>query len=327
MNDDNLVIQIPVSPASPLSRLLGTLRLRLMGLGDRDLAPPMRAWAQAPPAIASRLTQIVQSFATGYNLGMSASAVPELLAGLQGHDAERRGFAYEGAGMALAIRAQIWPGNHILADFLAASDKHHYIIQVGAGWAMARVPLRHGAVRAQLDPVFHWLAMDGFGFHQTFFHTAATVDRQGGRPSGGYAGAAFDQGVGRALWFVRAADPAEVAATIARFPEARRADLWGGAGLAAGYAGGVDAATLESLTRRAGPFRAHMGVGTLLALRTRSRAGNLGPHTELAVRVLCGGEPESLLSQVEAEEAKIDHGDEGYPQLRERLRVRLAALH
>lgn len=327
MSEETLATTAPTSAAGPLDRFFGALRLSMMGLGPRDLAPVMRHWADAPAPIAARLTGIVESFAFGYNLALRATTVPEVIAGLAAHDPERRGFAYEGAGMALAIRVQVMPGNAIFREYLAAADDHHYIVQVGAGWAMARVPIRHGALKAQLGPVFHWLAWDGYGFHEAFFNTEATVKRHGGRPAlPGYAGPGVDNGVGRALWFVCAADPERVAQTISEFPEARRVDLWGGVGLAAGYAGGVSAETLAQLARLAGPSRPDMGVGTLLALRTRSRAGNLGPHTELAVRALCNGEPQAMLSMVEAEERAAGDGDAAYPRLRERLRAQLAAI-
>jgi hypothetical protein len=98
---------------------------------------------------------------------------------------------------------------------------------------------------------------------------------------------AFDQGVGRALWFAKGADVAKVAATIATFPEDRRGDLWSGVGLAATYACGVDQQDLEQLQDAARFYRAHVGQGAAFASKARQRAGNAAVHTEMACRTLC----------------------------------------
>ncbi|MEQ1570871.1 MAG: DUF1702 family protein, partial [Myxococcota bacterium] len=205
----------------------GKMRVALMGLGPRRLEPVLRRFEPAPPEVRERLTAIVDSFAAGYHAGLGAPTVEALLETLDAHDPERRGFAYEGAGMGAALRVQI-AGGDLLRRFLAAAYAHHYIVQIGAGWAMARLPVRHAAVTAQLDPTYHWLAWDGFGFHEALFHPEDTVDRGGRAPRRTDAAAeAFDNGVGRALWFVRTADPARVRAAIDGLPVERRPHVWG----------------------------------------------------------------------------------------------------
>ena len=175
------------------------LRTTLFGLGEKDLAACRVHWHDAPSPLRERLDAIVDSFARGYNLALASSGVAELVAGLEQHDPERKGFAYEGAGMGLAIRIMVTPGSRLLDEYLRGpGDAHHYMIQVGAGWALGRVPIRHAALRRQLDDTYHWLAWDGFGFHQLFFDTVRTRDEHAGRPADApYQGRAFDQGVGR----------------------------------------------------------------------------------------------------------------------------------
>src|SRR5262249_18493481 len=104
----------------------------------------------------------------------------------------------------------------------------------------------------------------------------------------GYAQRAFDQGLGRSLWFGEGADPGRIAAAISKLAPGRRADLWSGVGLAAAYAGGVGAAALDSLRRNAEAFAPHVAQGAAFAAKARERAGNPAPHTALACRVLCG---------------------------------------
>ena len=127
------------------------------------------------------------------------------------------------------------------------------MVHVGAGWALAQLRLRVDRALARLDPLLGWLAVNGYGFHHGYFHGPrrwiASESRVG---STGYARRVFDQGLGRSLWFVEGAEVARIAATIARFPASRHADLWSGVGLACAYAGGVAAEAIEDLERDGG---------------------------------------------------------------------------
>src|SRR2546429_76531 len=79
------------------------------------------------------------------------------------------------------------------------------------------------------DPLLRWLAWDGFGFHQGFFHADRVV---GGRvlERGLTADqrAIRDQGLGRSLWFHECADPEGIVLRVNEFARDRRADLWAG---------------------------------------------------------------------------------------------------
>jgi hypothetical protein len=104
----------------------------------------------------------------------------------------------------------------------------------------------------------------------------------------GYARRAFDQGLGRSLWFVEGADPGRLEAALAAFDPARRGDLYAGLGLASAYAGGVDREALARLRTVAGSHGSALAQGAAFAAKARQRAGNLMPHTELACQQLCG---------------------------------------
>jgi enediyne biosynthesis protein E3 len=202
------------------------------------------------------------------------------------------GFAYEGAGMALALLDTLtpWRRNHRLDAFLRGpGDPHHYLVHVGAGWILARLPLSPERLLARLDPVLGWLALDGYGFHEGFFHPARTVVRHE-VPSKvkGYARRAFDHGIGRSLWFVEGAGPQRLQATISSFPADRQGDVWSGTGLACAYAGGRDRGAVEELVKHAGKHVPQLAQGIAFAAEARSRAGNLAPQTELACQIAWG---------------------------------------
>src|SRR5205823_3270933 len=124
-------------------------------------------------------------------------------------------------------------------------------------------------------PTMSWLAVDGYGFDRAYFDTRRWVDELtepepypwADRPD--YFPRAFDQGVGRALWFINGGDPRAVAAAVQRFPERRRPDLWSGVGLAATFAGGSDRTGLAELRRASGPHHAELALGVVFAVKAR----------------------------------------------------------
>jgi hypothetical protein len=164
------------------------------------------------------------------------------------------------------------------------------MVHVGAGWALARLPwVRRNVERAcrDLDPLLRWLVVDGYGFHEGYFHWTRTVSRHM-VPRGlrGYALRAFDQGLGRVLWFVGGADVERIPNMVAAFPTERHADLWAGLGLASAYAGGIAESEMVRLWAAAGARQPAFAQGVAFAAKARQRAGNPEPHTGMACRVV-----------------------------------------
>jgi enediyne biosynthesis protein E3 len=198
-------------------------------------------------------------------------------------------------GLAVTDALAPWRKTRLSAFIAGPAAAHLYMAHVGAGWAMARLPgpLRHGI--ALTDPLLRWLAVDGYGFHQAFFKTGTYVEgrrrprlRMSWPDPSGYACRVFDQGLGRALWFVCGASAARIAAVIGGFADDRRGDLWAGVGLAATYAGGAGAGELEILLTEAAAHRPEVAQGAAFAAKARLRAGLATPHTGVAVGIFCG---------------------------------------
>jgi hypothetical protein len=131
--------------------------------------------------------------------------------------------------------------------------------------------------------------MDGYGFHQGYFHPGRYVwSGSVPRRLRGYARRAFDQGLGRSLWFVAGADGGRIGQAVRALGTERADDLWGGVGLAAAYAGGVDDERIEALIRQAGGSVTALSLGAAFAAAARARAGNPAEHTDRACRLLAG---------------------------------------
>jgi hypothetical protein len=210
-------------------------------------------------------------------------------------------------------------GRRHVREFLTGrADRHIYMVYVGVGWAMARLPrFRWSALHAP-DPLLRWLVLDGYGFHQAYFKTRRYVYEHyqvahfpwpGGCPWW-YPNKVIDQGIGRATWFVGGADPDVVAGIFASFPEHRRADLYSGAGLAATYAGGAGRGELERFLDLAGPYRPQVAQGAAFAAAARLRAGLVVPHNEVATQVFCGMTPEQAAGVTDEALVDLPHSGE-----------------
>lgn len=246
-----------------------------------------------------------------------------------------RGFAYEGAATGFAVRDGLPFGRHdLLEEFLRgrAAD-HAQLAYVGVGRAMARLPRVRWVRPDRLDPLLRWLALDGYGFHQACFRTRRYVAghfQEARFPwPGDYAGRAIDQGVGRAVWSVGGADPGLVTALIGAFPPHRRADLYGGAGFDATYAGGASADELVRFRESSGEHCGQVALGAAFAARARVRAGLTGPETELATGVLCAVTPAEaarLTESLRPDPADVDEhgaGEPAYETWRQRVATAL----
>jgi hypothetical protein len=215
----------------------------------------------------------------------------ELVAELNSVELELRGFAFEGAGMGLALldRLTPWLQSRLSQFLLGAGDAHSYMVHVAVGWVWARLPIRLLRTDRHLDLLLRWLAFDGWGFHEGYFRWPKYINGQTPpKDLAGYERRAFDQGLGRSFWFVNGGNPELMRSTISNFADPRQADLWSGLGLAATYAGGATREALVALREAAGPFGPQLAQGSAFAAKARVRAGNVVDYTQCATRVLCG---------------------------------------
>ena len=271
--------------------LLGVILRGLFGLPLEETSVEQRGFQVATDEMRARLEQVGGIFLDGYHAALESCTPPILAERLNSGDAELRGFAFEGAAMGLALLDALtpWRPNRVTSFLSGAGNAHAYMVHVGVGWVWARFPFGFRRFRRRLDPLLSWLAFDGWGFHEGFFHWPEYVaGKAPPRRLAGYERRAFDQGLGRSWWFVNGGNPELIARTIAGLPAERRPDMWSGVGLAATYAGLASESVLRDLCDLAGPSWPQLAQGAAFAAKARQRAGNLTPYTELAAKVLCG---------------------------------------
>jgi hypothetical protein len=318
-----------MSSAGRRGSVAGWTRRCLLGIPLTEAHFARRGFRGRNTSARQRLERIGETFLQGYGAAIETGGVPGLQGQLETTEPELQGFAYEGAAMGLAVLDQLTPWRpHRVRDLLAGpGDRHAYMVHVGIGWVWARLRLRVETRLPRCDPLLRWLAVDGCGFHEGYFHYPRAVDRKElPHRFKGYARRAFDQGLGRSLWFVEGADVDRIPETIGSFPSRRRADLWSGVGLALAYAGGVPEDAIVQLCEAAGAFRSAMAQGGAFAAQARRKAGNPAPHTELACAIVCGMTAEEAADVTEAalEDLPPDGEEPSYEIWRRRIRERLA---
>jgi len=269
---------------------LGAIAKLIFGISPGEITFATRGFRGGQEGMRERIERIGRTFREGYHAALEGSG-PELIPKLDQIELEFRGFAYEGAAMGLALldRLTPWRRDRVQGFLRGGGAPHTYMVHVAIGWAIARLPGGIEKTLSRLDPLLCWLVLDGYGFHEGFFHWPRYL---GGQPIPkrvtGYAARVFDQGLGRSLWFVDGGEVARVRQTIAEFPESRQGDLWSGIGLASVYAGEVNETALNLLRDASGVFLPQLAQGAAFAAKARSRAGNPTAYTERACRVLCG---------------------------------------
>ena len=276
---------------TPLKAVMKQFRWRVFGLSEEAVDFQLRGFRGASVFLRNRLENVGGAFLAGYHLALESDSPEDLGSRLTEVELERRGFAFEGAAMGLALLDFLtpWRRDRISKFLRGAGDSHAYMIHVGVGWVWARMPFGFRRWQKKLDPLLGWLAFDGWGFHEGFFHWPKYVAGQ--PPPGklsGYERRAFDQGLGRSLWFVNGGNIELIAQTISNFSTDRQADLWSGIGLAATYAGIAGETSLGELREKAGRFQSQLAQGAAFAAKARQRAGNLTDYTSLATKILCG---------------------------------------
>ena len=270
---------------------------KLLQIDAQEVEFSRRGFTCTSLEIQHRLESVGLVFLQGYRTALQhrdQSGVTERLNQIK---PEHCGFAYEGAAMALALQDQIFLRRNSLPRFMEGVGKQHiFMLHVGAGWAYARLPWlrrRLEAVIKKFHPVLRWLSVDGYGFHEGYFHWKERTRSEVRTPRifaarlSEDARHVFFQGLGRSLWFIMGANGREISTTIANFHPIYQGDAWSGIGLACAYAGGLAEDAIVQLRQEAGIHSAALAQGAAFAAKARQLAGNPAKHTEIACDILC----------------------------------------
>ena len=304
-------------------------RTALFGIAPEEARLDKRGFAATTPDKQKCLEDAGKSFILGYLSALSSAEVNRAASECEKLSPALRGFAYEGSAMGLALIDLVSVGKpRLFRAFAEGPAQHHiYMVHVGTGWALARCPWGMLTFFPFLDPLLRWLAIDGLGFHEGFFHASKFIATCGTSRKRRKNSEAFDNGLGRAMWFASGARAELATQTLAAFPKERQAALWSGIGLAATYAGGASSSELQDLLSAAGEHRDEIALGAAFAAKARCRAGNLTDNANLACGVFCQMDATSAAAVTDRclEAIGPHHHSGSYAQWRESIKKAFAS--
>jgi hypothetical protein len=207
--------------------------------------------------------------------------------------ANYRHYAYEGAGIGLALLDQLDGGSISRLQRFAEgiATQYGFMLQLGGGWsipfdrALRRYP---EAFLSPFDTVLRWIPLVGLGTRQAYFHWPRYVDYQNSLNLSAFGRQVFDQGIGRALWLGEGGFPDLVAARVGQFPPSRQRDLWSGVGFGCSNYGVAFISGLEYLHAASGPWSDYLAEGAALGATARWAPSSPDRGLDLVCRTLCG---------------------------------------
>jgi hypothetical protein len=273
-----------VDTGTSTTTFLRSLVPRLLGLSADQASFQARGFVTPHSPAQRSLEAVGRTFIAGYNAALAAPHLDKIIQYIRSLPLDERGFAAEGAAMGVAVVDALPFRRPMLPAFVAALDSRYtYLVHVGCGWAIARVPWRRQQILASLDSVHRWLAIDGLGFHDTYFYHKRVLAGWR-REQSGYAARAYDQGVGRALWFVAGGSAASAIRLVLGLPNERQGDLWSGLGLAMAYAGPAGQTEAAAAFATADRNAASYAQGVAFACEAHALALHAPVHTDVVAR-------------------------------------------
>jgi len=230
-------------------------------------------------SISDNIETIVSTFQKGRELAESGISLNALITELNQIEPRYRSVAFEGASMGVTLTQDF--GTWKL--YAKAAEKHATQVHIGLGWALAQNQPPTSALGgltlsdtlSQIAPDYRVKILDGYGYWHGLFQRRATIRTQQvpENITPEYQ-AGFDQGVGRAIWYISKGEVAKVMNIINHFSEERRSNLWRGIGVALTYVGGCSDALIAELKSVAGEFKLNLGKGIEAALESVQKANN-----------------------------------------------------
>jgi hypothetical protein len=278
------------------------LRRRLLGLSPMEVTTERRRFQVSCPEKQRKIEEIGSFFLKGFHAALEYSHWDQLCDVLSMEPPDYRGFACEGAAMGVGLLDRLLPWRTAqYADFLRSPrNDFPYLTHVGLGWALARIPrgmqryckslISSGSFSTEAgsaNSLLACLALDGYGFHQSYFAWETYVQAKAEPPFlPPEALPVFRQGVGRSLSFVLGMDSDRIARAVSSFPSCRQVDVWSGVGLALAYAGGLSAQEVQQLLCHSGEYAAALAQGVAFAAKARQRGGYVPKHTQLVCELV-----------------------------------------
>lgn len=229
---------------------------------------------------------------------------------LDSYEVEFRSIAYEAASFCIALK-DLEAGNELnnWKIFLQEIGKTHATqIYVGLGWALAQKQIDPSLCLSVLAPMMRYRVLDGYGYYEgTFRRRKSILSQQKPELKDEVTFSAYDQGLGRSLWYIYLGKIDDIKNIIQKFPVERRKDLWRGLGIATSYVGGCDKEMLKEILDKSGEYKTQLTTGSVMVLVSRDFAGFISDDTALACTSWCNKTSEEIINLYKPQ---LDSADE-----------------
>jgi hypothetical protein len=280
--------------------------------------------------ISLRVEKIRSIFQAAKQLASDEPDLPVLLKHLDNTDNEFCSIAYEGASMGIALRDLEKFGT--LSDWRFFNDKaeaHAAQTHAGLGWALAQTNKAVPHLLKTFPPLLRFRILDGYGYYEGIFRQRTSIQARKTPVSfEDWMLPAYDQGIGRSLWYSCKGNIYKIQEMISAFDMERQGYMWVGIGVASAYVGGCDKSLLTSLSIISGKYQDQLSVGAVLAARSRVMANSRLTDVELACRILCQlSSKEAMLLSIKAEPRSYKNSSESYALWLLNIQKRLPITH
>lgn len=241
-------------------------------------------------SLAELTTVAANAVQSGIKETVKNGLIPETSAKIADWPSLSRGWYIEGLANGLVVRDPVNKSSQLKDLFDLAGEENHFLIYGGIGMGLAITKASVDPFKGLLPSPDGDLAFDGFGFYQSMFAQKEALVEQNmpafiaEDPSWAMA---FDQGIGRGLWFTQGGRVDRMADKIAAFPVARQAPMWMGLAFGATYAGGT-VEIQQQVAEQGKAFLSHIRLGCAYACFIRAKAKAPADHTEQAAQLFAG---------------------------------------
>jgi hypothetical protein len=237
-----------------------------------------------------------------------------LFAYLETTDAQFRSIAYEGSSMARGL-LDIAEGDSLdrWLIYLDRTKAHAVQVHIGLGWALAQRQVPIFPRIQNLSPIIQARVLDGVGYYEGMFRNRTTIrDKVIPEDIKGDDLRAYDQGVGRCLWYMAKGNLVQLQKLVDGFIDERKPDLWRGIGIASSYVGGGDESTFKEMFDLAVSYQVQLASGAVFLTHSRAKAGTLNAETEFFCRLWCGLSAPEVISLIESAEPNPAESHDSY---------------
>lgn len=245
--------------------------------------------------IETRMEKIRAIFQYGMSVSIDEKDMNLLESALKLTENEFRSIAYEAAAMQLASKdiSINQSFDHWRLFMQGPGVKHLTQAHIGLGWAMAQQQFPVFPFIETLESLMQCRVIDGYGYYEGIFRKRRSIgEQQIPLALENRFLHAYDQGLGRSIWYICKGSCEKIKEMVEPFPTSRHKDLWRGIGTACAYVGGFDENLLTQLTTSSGGNHKQLSIGAALVSRSRTEAGSFTRYIDMACRVWsnCTGE-------------------------------------